>query len=396
MQFGPQQQEAIDLIRRWLADPSQQVFKLFGCAGTGKTTLARHIAEMQDGTVRFAAFTGKAAHVLTTKGCPATTIHKLIYLPKMASKKKLIELKEQLATTIAEEGPESPAAHELKAKVRAEEENSERTGWRLNLDSVLRYDCELLIVDEVSMVNGEMGEDLLEFGCKILVLGDPAQLPPVRGTGYFMNDPDFMLTEIHRQAKESPIIQLATMARNREFIPAGDYGHCRVIDVRPGEKITDLFMEADQILCGRNRTRRGINNRVRELKGFNAELPVTGDRMICLRNDGEAAVLNGQMWEMTADAQSMEDMYLAEMKCLDVDRQATFEVWARQPEWYETTEALEFDFAYAVTVHKSQGSQWDHVVLMDESPAFGRDKWKHLYTGITRAAERLDIVRMSN
>jgi exodeoxyribonuclease V len=52
----------------------------------------------------------------------------------------------------------------------------------------------------------------------------------------------------------------------------------------------------------------------------------------------------------------------------------------------------EFDFGYVLTVHKAQGSQWDDVVLFDESGAFpdNRDRW--LYTGVTRAAKRLTVV----
>jgi exodeoxyribonuclease-5 len=52
----------------------------------------------------------------------------------------------------------------------------------------------------------------------------------------------------------------------------------------------------------------------------------------------------------------------------------------------------EFDFGYVLTVHKAQGSQWDDVVLFDESNAFGESRARWLYTGITRAAKRLTIV----
>src|SRR3954462_14766657 len=83
--FPPHQDAALNAVADWLkAKPggggTPQTFRLFGFAGTGKTTLARHIAEGVDGKVLFAAFTGKAALVMRSKGCDrASTIHSLIY-----------------------------------------------------------------------------------------------------------------------------------------------------------------------------------------------------------------------------------------------------------------------------------------------------------------------------
>src|SRR5450759_498092 len=82
-QFTPHQDDALKAVADWLkAKPgtgnTPQVFRLFGYAGTGKTTLANHIAEDVDGEVKFAAFTGKAASVMRGKGCRgASTIHSL-------------------------------------------------------------------------------------------------------------------------------------------------------------------------------------------------------------------------------------------------------------------------------------------------------------------------------
>src|SRR6188508_3047527 len=81
--FSPEQDAALKAVADWLKiKPGSRapVFRLFGYAGTGKTTLARHIAEGVDGKVLFAAFTGKAAQVMRNKGCAgASTIHSLIY-----------------------------------------------------------------------------------------------------------------------------------------------------------------------------------------------------------------------------------------------------------------------------------------------------------------------------
>ena len=80
MSWSPQQDAALKAVAEWLRRGDRPVFRLFGYAGTGKTTLAKHIAEDVDGEVAFGAYTGKAALVLRSKGCPdASTIHSMIY-----------------------------------------------------------------------------------------------------------------------------------------------------------------------------------------------------------------------------------------------------------------------------------------------------------------------------
>lgn len=400
MRWSPEQQRALDAVAKW-SKGSQQVYRLFGYAGTGKTTLAKHFAESMDGRTAFAAYTGKAAQVLSSKGCPATTIHKLIYVPKSKSKARLVELQEALMEFLSEhrlaggdEEYEPPFIQKRRLEIAEEEENLKRAIFQLNHESPLR-DIDVLIVDECSMVGEQVGNDILSFGCKVLVLGDPAQLPPVGGGGFFTDaDPDFMLTEIHRQAKDSPIIELATRVRNRESLAVGAYGDCRVW--AEGTKLTGLATEADQILCGKNRTRRGVNRRVRDLLGKTSPLPETGDRMVCLRNDHELGLLNGQIW---IAGQDVEDTGLEtyELLAYNEDREEQLlelTVWRDEPEWFNRLEAQEFDYGYALTCHKAQGSQWGHVVVLDESWVFKRERYRWLYTAITRASERLDIIQM--
>ena len=170
MQITPQQDQALKAVSAWYKDPhGAPFFYLGGYAGTGKTTLAKHFAASING-VSFCAFTGKAALVMRQKGCVgASTIHSLIY-------------------TFDTEAPPGTLRF-----------------IRNPLSPLLM--ANLVIVDECSMVNRQLGEDLLSFGKKVLVLGDPAQLPPVEGAGFFtLGEPDFLLTEIHRQAAENPII----------------------------------------------------------------------------------------------------------------------------------------------------------------------------------------------
>jgi exodeoxyribonuclease-5 len=225
MEFSPQQDAALKAVAGWLKTGKPQIFRLFGYAGTGKTTLARHFAEHVDGQVQFAAFTGKAAQVLRSKGATnARTIHSLIYRPR----------------------GEEAVSDETTGKT------SMSPTFSLNRQSPIAR-AKLVVVDECSMVDEQLGRDLLTFGTPILVLGDPAQLPPISGGGFFTeHEPDILLTEIHRQARDNPIIRLALDVREgREFMK-GDYGTAQVIGRE--EVNQDLVLAADQVLVGTNRT----------------------------------------------------------------------------------------------------------------------------------------------
>ncbi|WP_028034912.1 ATP-dependent RecD-like DNA helicase [Chelativorans sp. J32] len=375
MQFSPQQDEALKAVSRWLKGGGSQLFRLFGYAGTGKTTLARYFAEHVDGDVQFAAFTGKAAQVLRSKGASnARTIHSLIYRPRGEEQVEDEATGKTLISPTFSINRQSPIA---KAK--------------------------LVIIDECSMVDEELGRDLMSFGTPILVLGDPGQLPPISGGGFFTeHEPDFLLTEIHRQARDNPIIQLALDVREgREFVN-GDFGTAQVIS--RNEINSDMVLAADQVLVGVNRTRRRYNQRLRELKGFNALFPQAGDKLVCLRNEPAKGLLNGSLWKvMTAARETVKpginllvspeeddpDRGVAKIKLL----KAAFEDPEGEIPWQTKKRYDDFDFGYALTVHKAQGSQWNQVMLFDESFAFRDTRQRWLYTAITRAAERLTIVR---
>lgn len=359
--WSPQQEDALKAVGRWLRTGGPQVFRLFGYAGTGKTTLAQEIAASVRGTVLFAAFTGKAASVLRSKGCDdASTIHSLIY--------------------------------------RLEHENDGKPTFRKNRDSELRK-ASLLIVDECSMVDEELGRDLLSFGTPVLVLGDPGQLPPVKGEGFFTNGkPDFLLTEIHRQARDNPIIQLATDARQGKTLRPGDYGKARVIERADVDKA--MVLEADQVLVGKNATRMSFNGFIREELGRHAGVPVPGDRIVCLRNNKDKGTLNGTLWDVNSVnhhgdrykmlAQPADDP-INGMTPLDVRREF-FTGKEKDLPWFVLKHTDHFTFGNVLTVHKAQGSQWNDVILFDESRVFRESARNWLYTGITRAAERLTVV----
>ena len=254
------------------------------------------------------------------------------------------------------------------------------------------------------MVDEALGKDLMSFGTPILVLGDPGQLPPVSGGGYFTNEePDYLLTDIHRQARDNPIIQLAMHVREGKEIMHGDYGTtARVIS--KNEVTQSLVLDADQVLVGTNKTRRRYNMRLRELKGFSTEYPQSGDKLVCLRNDPAKGLLNGSLWQvMTSSKETVKPgiNLMIRPEDDDMDRGAAkikllktaFEDVEGEIPWSTRKRYDEFDYGYALTVHKAQGSQWNDVVLFDESWAFRDTRERWLYTAITRAAETLTIVR---
>lgn len=369
MAWAPQQEQAIKAVRDWIKDKrGPQVFRLFGYAGTGKTTIAKEIAANVGGKVIFGAFTGKAALVLKSKGCDnASTIHSLIY--------------------------------------KVDDSSAGKPKFVLNRDSDVRT-AKLIIIDECSMVDEALGKDLLSYGVKVLVLGDPAQLPPVKGQGFFIVDkPDIVLTEIHRQAQDNPIIRLSMEVRAGGRLRPGCYGDSKVIsrsELRQSE-----VLDADQVLVGLNRTRRSFNARLRELAGFSGDMPVEGDRIICLRNNKDKGLLNGSIWK-ARDVKMMDlddELHLVTAMASPADdyTAGSADVWVSVPRqfflgteeslaWTTRREFDEFDFGYAITVHKSQGSQWDSVMLFDESAPFRDNRMNWLYTGVTRAAERVTVV----
>ena len=364
MQWSPQQDAALAAVSRWLKAGEPQVFRLFGYAGTGKTTLARHIAESADGGVVFAAFTGKAAHVMRAKGCVgAGTIHSLIY------------------------------------RSRGEDENGPT--FVLNNDSEAGK-AALIIIDECSMVDAEIGRDLLSFGVPVLVLGDPAQLPPIQGGGFFTEaEPDVMLTEVHRQAADDPIIRLSMVVREGGKLDEGSYGGSRVVGRDDIEQ--EEVLAADQVLVGRNDTRRSYNGRIRELlererpgagrrrqAGLPAQQPQAraAQRQPLARRPGAEAAEGPAA--LHADAGGRRDRQGAHGR---LDQPGLLRRHRRGAAVPERRRSDEFDFGYVLTVHKAQGSQWDDVMLFDESFAFREHRARWLYTGITRAATRITVVR---
>lgn len=402
IKWGAQQRVALDGIFSWLRTDKRSrapIYRLFGYAGTGKTYLAQEVQRfvmseqspsnnIPMGDVLFAAFAGKAASVLRISGCRgAQTLHSLLYKP-------LIDPKTGRCIGFII-NPESPLAH-----------------------------ASLLIVDEVSMVNEDMAKDMLSFGVPILVLGDPAQLKPVTGEGYFINArPDSMLTDIRRQAKDNPIIYLATRAREHQTLKVGKYGESQIFE-RNSYISNEFLASHDQIICGKNATRKSLNIRMRKINGKYAKdsmFPVKGDRLICLKNNSAAGLYNGTMWTSSKievrkimqpkfkgsfqKVQGDQDILFFKVRSEDemnsdgdliiLETQVSphmFNSALPEPMYRAIAGCDEFDFGYAITCHKAQGSQWKSIYIQDESQVFGEERWNHIYTALTRASERATIV----
>lgn len=413
LHWSPQQEEALRAITRWLRTNSQ-VFYMAGFAGTGKTTLARHAVGHR---WRFAALTGKAAHVLRQKGCEdASTIHSLIYRPAGETKAHEILLLEdkiqRLTTSTLEPTPEQLAAiTKLEDQIRLLQSESEPR-YALWANSPLADPfCEGVVIDECSMVDEQLGKDLESFGKKILVIGDPAQLPPVGSGGYFTKrKPDVLLTEIHRQARESGILRLATAIREGRTLESlyrsgwEQPSDCLIFlqSELSKEQIAQKVLEADQVLVGRNATRKSFNRRHRDLLGRVSPTPEKGDRLVCLRNDRDLGVFNGSQWVVNQCSSDISSM-TAELMLQSEDYPQTVEctawlhhVMGREQELtemgWDRRDFQEFDYGHALTVHKSQGSQWEHVLLWDEGACFRGVEARWRYTGITRASRKLTVI----
>jgi exodeoxyribonuclease-5 len=392
-----QQVQAVDTVRAWYRNDatSTQVFRLFGYAGTGKTTLAKHLVDALglNGRTRFATFTGKAAHVLTGKGCDAQTIHSLIYQPVSKAREHLDELRARRAATT-----DPSQQRELDDAIKIETAELDQPGWIVNPRSELEH-ADLLVLDEVSMVDNVMAHDLLDFGVPTLVLGDPAQLPPISGAGYFVDcDPDVLLTQIHRSALDSPVTRLATAVRNSGSdralgIPGMDADSGRWHrPLTPAEA-----SRFDQVICWRNATRWRIINSMRKVAGHSGD-PRPGERIIGLVNDREAGVLNGEQFtvvSVTNDSETASTWSTRRQTAADDENSRVLDMVV-QPEqglprrirtWavgftgekgeatakrassgqFRTRGVVAATFAHAVTVHKAQGSQWRKVLVVDET-----------------------------
>jgi exodeoxyribonuclease V len=382
------QAEALKQIGIWYKGKTAPFLTLGGYAGTGKTTLIAYLRQAlrqhdEDLTVAFCAFTGKAARVLDQKlreqkvprkGDNVSTIHSLIYMAELDS-------------------------------------NGTVKSWRKK--DGLGHD--LVIVDEASMIDETIWQDLLSFDVPILAVGDHGQLPPVGSSFNLMNSPQLRLDHIFRQEADSPIIEVATLARTTGHIPVGEYGtsvkKLDRNDPETGQLVQEMLenYRADlMILCGYNKTRVNLNQTIRGYMGYETFEPASGDRVVCLRNNRKTKIYNGMTGHIhylsPADDDKDNLWYFASLDLDGEDYRYEGYILREQFGQTETIKQVPkspdpmsgdlFDFGYALTVHKAQGSQATKVLLFEERfPRMTDEDWRRwLYTGVTRASEELIIV----
>jgi len=267
----------------------------------------------------------------------------------------------------------------------------------------------LVIVDESSMVTMQMFNDFAEQDCKVLFVGDPFQLAPVnpgndsRKRALFdVHPPQAELTEIKRQALDSPIIRVAHAIRHGEK-PSKHFVKGECFKVERGQLRPVHYLRAGQVICGTNKVRYQINRDARKEKGFTeTQMPVRGDKLICVMNKNEYTWINGVMMECVRDMR--QGTYYPEIDVLyDGELRESVEVYDyplrlnytdaqgaknhKITDWREKADLAELDYAYAITCHKSQGSEWDKVLLIQDW--FWDDVARWLYTGVTRAKTTL-------
>jgi len=364
-----------------------------GYAGTGKTTLVHFIIEaldVEEDKVAYATFTGKAAEVLRKKGNKhAMTLHRLLY------------------------------------------DSIPRPGGGFFRKPKLALDYTVVVVDELSLAPKSMIDMLLHHKVFCIFLGDPGQLPMIDKTEShdYLDHPDIFLDQIMRQAAESEIIRLTMAIREGTNIPYGQGSEVMIVPKK--DLVTGHMLWADTILTATNATRHGTNAQMRQLLGYEGELN-EGETIICkrnywedLNNEGDALV-NGTigrvkniydsfitipyyikndrhriptiMCDITPDGASDfvsvnmdKDFLLNECPCID---------WRTSYRLGKLRNRIgdiiprQITYGYALTCHAAEGSEWDKVLVLEESFPF--DKTEHqrwLYTAATRAAEKLVLVR---
>ena len=393
MVLTKKQEEGLKIaVERYYNEETYTVIS--GYAGSGKTTLVRFIIEalgVDEDEVCYCAFTGKATEVLRKKGNKNTcTLHKLLY----------------------ESIPKPTGGFFRKPKI--------------------EIPYSIIVVDEISMAPKTLIDLLFKHNVYVICLGDPFQLPPIDKDedNHLLDHPHIFLDEIMRQAQESEIIRLTMKIRNQEDI---DFYNGNEVKIIPYNQLnTGILQWGDQILTATNIKRQIINNQMRELRQF-PNYPVDGDKVICLRNyweefsENEDALINGTIGILRNSFQSFRqipafvksnikkfDLLISDIgipetgdkyNMVEIDRKMiitgekccdwklSYQLGKLRPRYGEIV-PKEFAYAYAITVHKSQGSEWNRVVVLEETFPF--DKTEHarwLYTACTRASEKLVLVR---
>ena len=378
-----QQKDAIVQAKYWWKKRNKQTFEISGCAGSGKSTIVHYLIEelqLDKNDVLFVTFVGKAALVLSRKGNNAKTIHSAIYdaveIPKVDENGNFIVINNRVLTYV-----------EFVKKEK------------------LPSNIKLIVVDEAGMVPEKLALDILSFGLPVISLGDNNQLDPVFGERWFLKTTDIELTVPMRQSLDSPIIYLAQRAMQGKPIKLGKYGNnCYVISK---DMITDnMMIKSDIIICNRNKTRCELNTYVRhDILKINSDVPKVGEKLMCTQNNWNRCI-NDNIYLINGMTGYAKNIYLDTYngRTLTIDFQPDFidtDYFKKikidyanliaSPENRTTKRSFydKFEYGYAATVFKVQGSEFDKVFIYDEPYGTSDFRRKALYTAITRAKKFL-------
>lgn len=382
------QQGALDAMKHWytMERDYKPYFTLSGAAGTGKTSLILYFFQMMGfGMNDFicAAYVGKAVTVLASKGLPAKTIHSLIY--------------QRIVTYEKDE----------QGNVIYTDDGNPKEKFIFALRDHLEGDYKIIAIDEASMVDTSMEADLLSFGIPIIFIGDHHQLPPIFGDSAVMMKPDYILTQIMRQNKDNPIIYLSQQVIHGIPLQVGNYGSSKI--TTSVELDTNLLQDYDTIIMGRNKVRQMFNDHIRyRLLQAHDYLPMEGEKVICRQNNWKQEL--GKGFYLTNGTQGIVDhVHFDKMKKgkLPIDfvpditkhalRKLPIDTEYLKLKCYETSNygispTNKFEYAYAITAHLSQGSEWPSVLFLDGRFQDYDTTQKLRYTAITRASDRIHIV----
>lgn len=328
---------------------NDHVQTLGGYAGTGKTTAIKWVKQKLK-NFAVCAYTGKATNVLRNKGLHASTIHSLIY---RATK----------------------------------DEKGDTTWWVKD-----KYDPDItpldgFIVDEASMVSQEVYTDLLSFGKPLIFVGDHGQLEPIGGSKFnLMKNPMYRLEQVHRNAGE--------IALFAEHIRKGRSAH-----TFKAEKQVQLVQESaihnthlasvDQIIVAFNSRRVEINERVRKFKRLEYSYLAVGEKVICLRNNRQQLLFNGQQGIVTRISEDGERFDFTSDGFDYYDITYDPDIFGQEKPVIEYSSITNpFDYAYAITCHKAQGDEFGSVIVYEQS-CRGWDHWRWAYTAASRASRSL-------
>ena len=387
MKLNEQQAQAIEALRKWWYNGNKQVFQISGAAGTGKTTLIRYLIneiKLEHDEVLFTAFVGKATLAMTRNGLNAKTLHSAICYCK--------------DEPVLDENGNVVTEYNRRVTKRV-------FTRRRKIDPRIR----LIVVDEGSMVPATMADWLLKFKVPIIVLGDLNQLPPVIGDSFFLKEPDVVLTQIMRQSSESPIPYFAqnVLQNGTKCLSPGLQIGDKINVLSKADITPELLKDYDVIICGTNKTRNNLNTYIRErIYGRTQDYPVIGDKLICRENDWTFSVddvylINGLIGYVTdIDLESISDYTMKidfkpefmdnEFKNVTLDR--IYMGLSPNDKRFYRSNYHKFEYGYAITCHLSQGSQYNRVLVFNESFGTAEERRKWLYTAVTRAIDKVTIL----